>query len=406
MSLEEAASRVAEHLLHQEFVEVYAHHDADGIAAGVIVCTALLRKGIRFRLRIRHRVSPAALSLDNPTLLCDLGSGLVDLSPDVMVIDHHLPHFAGDLHVNPRLAGIDADRDLSSASAAYLVAQMLGDNRDLAGLVMLGIVGDDQDIAGKNREIFNEAIAESIITPGKGCRLVGRNLHERLFCSIHPYLHQISGDEIAVADLIESAAGDDALDVESLISLIVLRISPFAPAETMESLYGDRYALEREVIPDAHTLTAVVDACGKCGRGGVAASLCFRSSDSLAEAWEIALGHRLRVIRALRFALDNKQIPDGFYEVEDATVTSDVADALARDTLRDTPVMVAARKNDLCHISVRAPGEIPFRLGEAVHEAAVQCGGLGGGHNRRAGATVNCTHLDEFKAAFARVVTA
>jgi single-stranded-DNA-specific exonuclease len=405
MSLEEAASRVAEHLSHQEFVEVYAHHDADGIAAGVIICTALLRKGIRFRLRTRHRVSPASLSPDNPTLLCDLGSGLEDLSPDVMVIDHHLPHFPGDLHVNPRLVGIDADRDLSSAGAAYLVAQMIGDNRDLAGLVMLGIIGDDQDIAGINREIFHEAIAESIISPGRGCRLVGRNLHERLFCAIHPYLHQISGDEIAVADLIESSAGDDALDVESLISLIVLRISPFAPAGTMESLYGDRYALEREVVPDAHALTAVVDACGKCGRGGVAASLCFRSSDSLAEAWEIALGHRLRVIRALRFALD-RQTSDGFYEVEDATVASDVADALARDTLRDTPVMVAARKKDLCHISVRAHGELPFRLGEAVHEAAVQCGGLGGGHHRRAGAMVNCTRLDEFRAAFARLVAA
>ena len=405
MSLEEAASRVAEHLLRQEYVEIYAHHDADGIAAGTIICTALLRKGIRFRLRIRHRVSPASLSPDTPILLCDLGSGLGDLSPEVMVIDHHLPHFPGDLHVNPRLAGIDADHDLSSAGAAYLVAQMLGDNRDLAGLVMLGIMGDDQNIAGKNREIFHEAIAESIISPGKGCRLAGRDLHERLLCAIHPYLHQISGDEMAVGDLIESAAGNDTLDVEALISLIVLRVSPFAPAGTMQFLYGDRYTLEREVIPDAHALTAVVDACGKCGRGGLAASLCFRSTDSIGEAWETALGHRLRVIRALRLAMD-RQTPDGFYEVEDATVISDVADALARDTLRDSPVMVAARKKDLCHISVRIPGDHPFRLGDVVHEVAVQCGGLGGGHHRRAGATVSCVRLDEFRAAFARAVAA
>jgi hypothetical protein len=282
---------------------------------------------------------------------------------------------------------------------------MLGDNRDLAGLVMLGIMGDDQDIAGKNREIFHEAIAESIISPGKGCRLVGRDLHERLLCTIHPYLHQISGDEMAVADLIESAAGNDTLDVEALISLIVLRVSPFAPAGTMQSLYGDRYTLEREVIPDAHALTAVVDACGKCGRGGLAASLCFRSTDSIGEAWETALGHRLRVIRALRLAMD-RQTPDGFYEVEDATVISDVADALARDTLRDSPVMVAARKKDLCHISVRIPGDHPYRLGDVVHEVAVQCGGLGGGHHRRAGATVSCVRLEEFRAAFARAVAA
>jgi hypothetical protein len=164
-----------------------------------------------------------------------------------MVVDHHLPRFSGDLHVNPRLAGIDADRELSSAGAAYIVAQMLGDNRDLAGLVMLGILGDGQEIAGKNREIFNDALAESVITPGKGCRLPGRDLHERLLCSTHPYLHHISGDEMAVADLIESVAGDDSSGAETLLSLIVLRISPFAPAGAMESLYGDRYSLERSV---------------------------------------------------------------------------------------------------------------------------------------------------------------
>jgi len=405
MPLAEAASRVAEHLSRQEYVEVHAHHDADGIAAGTILCTALFRRGIRFRLRALHRVSSALIAPDTPTLLCDLGSGIEDLPKGVMVVDHHLPRFSGDLHVNPRLAGIDADRELSSAGAAYIVAQMLGDNRDLAGLVMLGILGDGQEIAGKNREIFNDALAESVITPGRGCRLPGRDLHERLLCSTRPYLHHISGDEMAVADLIESVAGDDSSGAETLLSLILLRISPFAPAGTMESLYGDRYSLEREVIPDAHALAAVVDACGKCGHGGLAASLCFRSAEGLSDAWETALGHRLQVIRALRFALERPD-PDGFYMVEEASVVSDVADALARDTLLETPVMVAAKADDLCHISIRIAKHQDIRLGDAVHEAAVGCGGFGGGHTMRAGATVSWARLDEFRAAFGRIVTA
>jgi len=405
MPLAEAASRVAEHLSRQEYVEVYAHHDADGIAAGTILCTALFRRGIRFRLRALHRVSAASIAPDTPTLLCDLGSGIEDLPKGVMVVDHHLPRFSGDLHVNPRLAGIDADRELSSAGAAYIVAQVLGDNRDLAGLVMLGILGDGQEIAGKNREIFNDALAESVITPGRGCRLPGRDLHERLLCSTDPYLHHISGDEMAVADLIESVAGDDSSGAESLLSLIVLRISPFAPAGTMESLYGDRYSLEREVITDAHALAAVVDACGKCGRGGLAASLCFRSAEGLSGAWETALGHRLQVIRALRVALERPD-PDGFYAVEEASVASDVADILVRDTLLETPVMVAAKTDDLCHISVRTAKPQDIRLGDAVHEAAVRCGGFGGGHTMRAGATVSSARLDEFRAAFRRIVAA
>ncbi|MGB4236126.1 MAG: DHH family phosphoesterase [Methanoregulaceae archaeon] len=405
MSLDEAASRVAEHLSRQEYVEVYAHHDADGIAAGTILCMALFRRGIRFRLRVLHRLSVASISPGTPVLLCDMGSGLEDLPNEVMVVDHHLPRFSGDLHVNPRLAGIDADRELSSAGAAYLVAQKLGDNRDLAGLVMLGILGDDQQIAGKNREIFNGAVAESVITPRKGCLLPGRDLHERLLCSTKPYLHQVSGDEMAVADLIESVAGDTSPDMENLLSLIVLRISPFAPAATMQSLYGDRYSLEREVLTEAHALTAIVDACGKCGRGGLAASLCFRSPEGLNEAWETALGHRLQVIRALRFALE-KPDQNGFFTVEETSVASDLADALVRDTLVETPVMVAAKAGDLCHISIRSPGTHDNRLGDAAHQAAVQCGGFGGGHSMRAGATVSCARLDEFREAFGRIVAA
>ena len=405
MSLDEAASRVAEHLSRQEYVEVYAHHDADGIAAGAILCTALFRRGIRFRLRVLHRLSAASISPGSPVLLCDMGSGLEDLPTGVMVVDHHLPRYSGDLQVNPRLAGIDADRELSSAGTAYIVAQKLGDNRDPSGLVMLGILGDGQQIAGKNREIFNDAVAEAVITPGKGCLLPGRDLHERLLCSTHPYLHQISGDEVAVADLIESATRDASIGMEDLLSLIVLRISPFAPAATMESLYGDRYSLEREVLPEAHTLSAIVDACGKCGRGGLAASLCFRSAEGLNDAWETALGHRLQVIRALRFALEK---PDrgGFFTVEETSVASDLADTLARDTLIEAPVMVVAKTGDLCHISIRSNGPHDIRLGDAAHQAAIQCGGFGGGHTMRAGATVNCARLDEFREAFGRIVAA
>jgi single-stranded DNA-specific DHH superfamily exonuclease len=400
MSLEEAVSRVALNLERQDFVEVYAHHDADGIAAGSILCTALYRKGIRFRLRIQHRISPASLSPETPAVLCDLGSGLEDLPEGVMVIDHHIPRFEGELHVNPRLDGIDADRELSSAGAAYLVACELGDNRDLAGLVMLGIIGDDQELAGKNLEIFNEAMGESVISTGRGCLLAGRDLHERLFCSINPYLPRISGDEMAVADLIETSAREGSLEADTLLSLMVMRISPFVPSGTLAALYGDRYSLDREVIPDAHSFTAVVDACGKCGQGGLAASLCFRSAEGAGEAWDAAQGHRLRVIRSLS-ALGEK--PEGFYEVDEASVASDVADVLARDTLQDRPVLVAARSNDLCHISARAPDASDLNLGEAIHEAAVQCGGFGGGHRKRGGATIACARLGEFREALARM---
>jgi len=58
----------------REYVEVYAHHDADGIAAGSLLCTALHRNGKGFRLRIVHAFDPGMREEENPLLLCDLGA--------------------------------------------------------------------------------------------------------------------------------------------------------------------------------------------------------------------------------------------------------------------------------------------------------------------------------------------
>ncbi|MDI6899921.1 MAG: DHH family phosphoesterase [Methanolinea sp.] len=406
MTLAEAAAHLAGHLARQEFVEVYAHHDADGIAAGAIVCMALLRKGIRFRLRVVSHISPATLSPETPALLCDLGSGIPDLPPEVMVIDHHVPRFSGALQVNPRLCGVDGERELSSAGAAFLVAQALGDNRDLAGLVMLGIIGDGQQLAGENLAIFNDAVALGLVSPGKGLLLAGRDDHERLYGALNPYLHQVSGDEMAVSDLLESAAGDGKVSLDKLLSLIVLRVALYAPVETLESLYGDCYSLQREVVPDAHTLTAVVDACGKSGHGGLAASLCLRSTAGLDEAYECTIRHRLNVIRALRSCWEQKDV-SGVVEVGDPSVASDVADAFSRDCLHDRPVVaVAAQKDDLAFVSVRVTPGRDIDISEHVHVAAVQVGGFGGGHRQRAGATVPAGQLSRFMDALQKSVAA
>ncbi|HJJ63539.1 MAG TPA: phosphoesterase, partial [Methanocorpusculum sp.] len=51
MSLEEAAVKIASYLRSKDYVEVYSHHDADGIAAAAILTVALRRADIAFRLR-------------------------------------------------------------------------------------------------------------------------------------------------------------------------------------------------------------------------------------------------------------------------------------------------------------------------------------------------------------------
>lgn len=399
MSLETAAGTVAEQIRRQEYVEVYAHHDADGIAAASILCHAMLRAGIRFRLRVRQEISLSDLAGDAAYLLCDLGAGMEGLPRDVMVVDHHLPLSEGEFHANPRLCGIDGDRELSAAGTAYIVAQKLGDNRDLAGLVIPGIIGDGQQMKGKNLEIFNEGIANGIIVPDRGLTLPGRDMTERWYMAMSPYLDGISGAEERIAALLEGsrdpAPGGDGLKLDALLSQVVLEAAPKTTAASLLAVYGDTFHLQREVIEDAHALTAVIDACGKAGSGDIAATLCLRSSHYVDRAWEIARQHRGRVIEAVRTAHPVGGYK-GVYEISSATLASDVSDILARDVPHAVPVLVFAKSRDACRISVRCPPGTTADLGPLVRALAGSCGGNGGGHLLRAGATIPCDKVDLF----------
>jgi single-stranded DNA-specific DHH superfamily exonuclease len=400
-SLESAAETVAAQIRRQEFVEVLAHHDADGISAAAILCHAMLRAGIRFRLRVRQDVTAADLTGESAFLLCDIGAGMADLPKTTMVVDHHIPLFEGAFHANPRLAGIDGDRELSAAGTAYFVAQKLGDNRDLAGLVIPGIIGDGQKIVGKNLEIFNEAITNGIIVPDRGLKLPGRDMVERWYTATHPYLEGISGAEQLVADMIDESRdrtkGDEPLRLDTLVSRVVLEAAPKTTLDGLESIYGDTFHLQREVIEDAHALAAVIDACGKTGNGDIGATLCLRSSHDIDRAWEITRQHRVRIIDAVRTAQPFEGIAS-VYEVRDATVASDVADILCRDIPAHCPVLVFAKTpgGSLCRISARNPKGCTVDLGGKLRKLAAACGGNGGGHILRAGATIPCDQIGTF----------
>jgi single-stranded-DNA-specific exonuclease len=378
---------------------VYAHHDADGIAAASILCHAMLRAGIRFRLRIRQEITLSDLAGEAAYLLCDLGAGTENLPRNVMVVDHHLPVSEGEFHVNPRLAGIDGDRELSAAGTAYYVARKLGDNRDLAGLVIPGIIGDGQQMTGKNLEIFNEGIANGIIGPDRGLTLPGRDMAEKWYMATGPYLDGISGQEQLIADMIDQshdlAKGQNANRLDTLISRVILEAAPRTTFASLLSVYGDTFHLQREVIEDAHALTAVIDACGKAGYGDLAATVCMRSSHYLERAWEIARQHRVRVIDAVRTVQPLSGFT-GVYEIRNATLASDVADILARDRPHAVPVLVYAKSDVACRVSVRCPPGTTADLGPLVRTLATACGGNGGGHLLRAGATIPCDAIGTF----------
>jgi hypothetical protein len=176
---------------------------------------------------------------------------------------------------------------------------------------------------------------------------------------------------------------------------VVLEAAPKTTLASLQGIWGDTFHLQREVIEDAHAFTAVIDACGKTGNGDIGATLCLRSSHDIDRAWEITRQYHIRVIEAVKSARPHEGIA-GVYEVKDASVPSDVADILSRDLFAAGPVLVYAKTGSSCRLSVRSPAGSTLELGPKVRELAAACGGSGGGHNLRAGATIPCDSLGTF----------
>jgi single-stranded-DNA-specific exonuclease len=232
--------------------------------------------------------------------------------------------------------------------------------------------------------------------------LPGRDAVEALTLAILPYLDGISGEEEAARKLVEECSIDGKVSLDALLSLVVLRAGAMASAGALASIYGDTYTLEREGITDLHALAAVVDACGRAGRGGLAASILLSRRAPGAEAWEALRSYRARVIAAIRSAepLDR----DGWYGIGDASVNGPVADALALSGGGETPVFVFAPGEGVWHISGRCPEGVRMDLEAILHDLARSCDGDGGGHRCRAGATISPRHLDQFRKSLAEAV--
>jgi single-stranded-DNA-specific exonuclease len=167
-------------------VTLIHHNDTDGITAGAILRTSLMRAGFVVENIPIERVHPVFLpAIHTPErqliLYADLGGQVADVIsrhiPDgsrVLILDHHLPA-AGEFprlkQLNPESFGIDGDSHCAAAAAACFFALALdGGNEDLAALAVLGAVGDHQmaegRCAGPNSFLLETAVRRKDLIPG------------------------------------------------------------------------------------------------------------------------------------------------------------------------------------------------------------------------------------------------
>ncbi len=399
-----------------EFVRIYTHYDPDGISAGAVMALALLRLGKQFQLRfLRGLNDPVEYDSDDLVILEDMGSGypdvVSDIDADVIIVDHHYP--VGRIkpkkelvHVNPHLAGLDGTYELSASGAAYVVANVLGDNRDLAGIALVGMIGDKQKFVGGNAEIVKEGLESGVVEVVRGLNLHSGRVRDVLMLSVEPFLdfykREDELDEFLAKAKVEGDKDLEELSEEEVYRLanaIALRLLRQGACEdAIREFIGRRFVLKRELIKNALTLTDVVNACGRISACSIGLAVCMRDGRYLAKAVEIWERYRIDLLEEL--SRRREEIREGscirYLVMENASSTGPIATIFSRYLYSDKPFIAVNVKNGKAKVSARGNDRIGVDLAEVMRKAAEKVGGRGGGHRVAAGANVDPEKVEEF----------
>ena len=425
-----------------ESVTVVTHIDADGITAGVIAAETLRRLGIRHTLRFERKITEETVAdinacTDDLVWICDLGSAYMGqfVRSGLVVTDHHVPdpkwrsgqsmlEAFGTVHqLNPHMYRVSGSYEVSGAGMTYLLSKTISpDNTDLAYLAVIGAIGDFQDtresqLVGWNRIILDDAVKAGDITVSNGIRYFGRGTRPILqFLQYgEPVVDGLTGNVDACMGLLQmydipmygpdgkKRTWMDLTDVERAILTDEL-MTRTVREEDRKALFGELYSVTRydprSCLGDAKEFATTLNSCGRYDDAETGARICEGDMSALEDAESNRKDHRKNISLALAYVKENKLLRRlnhiQYFEAGSAireTVVGIVAGMIlsSSDAVPDMPILAFAEADDGVKVSARAPRSLIDRgldLSRIMSSAAESVGGMGGGHNVAAGATI------------------
>ena len=388
----------------------------------------------------------------------DLGSGSVSKLEGLhcVVSDHHVPEsygpgakkggqalltdFSSVTHVNPQIHGHSGATELSGAGSTFLVAIAMDErNMDLVALAVLGAIGDLQDQKTRKLEGLNAILVRAgeeagVVRATEDIRYFGREtrpLHKMLEYSSDPFLPRITGNEEGAISFllelgIELKDGDEwrswAMLEEREREAIITALRDHLEQnrrrpEVIQRLTGEVYEFRKEAegspLRDAKEFSTLLNACGRHGKAEIGLRVCMGDREvSLQEGIALLRDHRSALSKALTWAkgsgvirMKNIQFFDAGDEIED-TIVGTVAGMLlgSEGADRTAPMVAFAESTEFSErpkskASARGTQELVSKgmdLSIAIRTAAEKVGGVGGGHNIAAGATIPEDRKEEF----------
>jgi RecJ-like exonuclease len=450
--LERICERAAEEIFRREELAVASHVDADGLTAAAVVSLALSRLGLEHRALFFRQLDPPALEQiadlgAEMVIFTDLGSGTIQeissLGLEAVIADHHRPAPCSSsrsiVQINPHLVGADGATQLSGSGASFLLARALaalaghpGSNDDLSALAVVGAVGDLQDLAsghllGMNREILEIGSREGVISYARDLKLFGRQtrpVFKMLEFSQDPYVPGLSGDEdacIAFLKEIGIRLGGERwrrwidldLDEKSrVVSALVRRGMRTGVSNVkLERLVGEVYTLLLEAegteLRDASEYSTLLNSTARYGHAHVGLQVCLGDRSGAFDQARVLLSqHRQNLVSGLKLVSEKGIMPKKniqYFDAGDAildTIVGIVAGMSFQMADRTRPILAFARTPDgSLKVSARGTQDLVssgLDLAEAFSASAKEVGGVGGGHNVAAGATIPPETMNEF----------
>ncbi len=418
--LDKAAEAIARSILHCDSMRVISHNDADGITSAGLICSALLRAGIPFQATLCNRLDESVLAgLEGPVVFCDMGSGKPELisriKGDCFVLDHHRPvGTLGCMHLNPHLFGIDGAFELSAAGTVYSVVRHMGENADLAGLALVGAMGDRQAMIGANRTILEEAVASAAVEVKPGLKMSEDGPAEEVFqSSIEPLLDftgdpektRLFLDELKIEGNVESLAGSDLARLCTALTLKLLMQGSFAA----DSVIGEVIRLKHEVVENSLEMVQLLNACGNRDLPGLGLTLCLRDKSALTEAKKLAREYKSHIRREIGIMREQSRVMKSirYLKMENMEAGAIVSGLGIRYLYTDRPLVTLNHKDDMVKISARGTRPLiseGLDLSVALRKAAQAVGGEGGGHTIASGASIPPGSEDRFLALLDEIV--
>jgi len=439
------ARDVAETINKCKDVHIVTHIDADGISSGAIAVKTLKRLGKNYSLECVKQLDEMVLKrlLDNNYELVwftDLGSGISTTYPEInkVITDHHICPKDSDFsfHLNPHIFGCDGSYDMSGAGATYLVSKAIDkNNMDLSSLAIVGAIGDLQDkkfckLHGTNRKILEDGKKSGVLQSKMDISYFGREtrpIAKLLQYSNDPFIPELSRREDACISFLQNLGirlkdGDywrrwvdlDKTERQRIISSIAqLLLSKGFGYKIAERIIGEIYILNQEKIGtelhDAKEFATLLNSTARYGQHEVGLNVCLGDRDKeLKKALNLLKGHRLNLVEGLQFAKEEeiqKRTFLQFFHAKDGirdTIIGIVTNMLlnSEDVDNSLPLMgFAYTENGDVKVSARATQLLidkGLNLSAALKNASKQFGGVGGGHDIAAGATIPKGKEEEF----------